>query len=169
MPNDPIEIITIPLDDKYVKISDADTVRGYLTNKIVEGSGINVTVTNVGNDEQLVISAEGGGGSGDEEFIVDFNYTSSSPVTICTVSPLGTITKAKFVLDTIFDGTVSMTLGINGNNNILMDTIDIDPYYLASYVTYPDAELGDGEVVRLYMSIVGASQGVGRVIVNITR
>lgn len=169
MPNDPIEIISIPLDDKYVKTSDDDTIRGYLADKIIEGSGINITLINAGADEQLVISSEDVGGTDDEEFIADFDYTSVSPVTICNVSPLGTITKTKIIIDTIFDGIAEMTVGINGNGEILMDVIDVDPYYSASYVTYPDVELGDGEIVRLYLNKTGVTQGQGRVIINITR
>ena len=170
MPNDAISFENIRIvNGSFVNISDEDETYGTLSEKLVEGDGINLTVLNPGGDEQIEISTEGGGGADDEEFIVDFDYLSTSPVTICTVSPAGTITKAKLVLDTVFDGTVDMTLGINGNDNILMDSIDIDPYYLASYVTYPDVELGDGEIVRLYFSTLATTQGAGRVIINITR
>lgn len=170
MPNDSISFENARIiNGSFVNISDDDTTYNTLSEKLAEGDGINLTILNSGGNEQIEISVEGGSGSDDEEFIVNFNYLSSYPITICNVSPIGTVTSVRLSIDTIFDGTTSMSVGVAGNDDILMDTLDNNVNLSASYITSPYITLGNGELVRLYSSLIGTTQGEGRVIVNVTR
>ncbi len=170
MPNDPLEFNAY-IDDKHVKVTDADTVGGNLSEKIVEGSGINITIANPGGDEQIIISAEGGtSSSNDEEIIINFDYTSVSPLLVSTISPAGTITKTKLVVDEVFDGVFTVSIGLIGNEDILMASSDNDTTRKFGYTTNPDQLLSDGDTVYLFVtSESGNTQGAGRIILNITR
>ena len=50
--------IPVTITDELVKVSANDTTPGYLEQKIVEGSGIDVAVLNDGGDEDLQISLD---------------------------------------------------------------------------------------------------------------
>ena len=168
MPNDPIEIVQIPLDDKYVKITEDDIETGYLSDKIVEGLGINIDIINTGGDEQIVISSEGGGGSDDEEFVVELNNATSFPLTITTVSPAGNVTLSKLTIRSVFDLGVSFSVGLDGNEELLMSTQDNIPQLQASYVLSPDIELNNGDIIKVYKSGT-ITIGEASVLIRITR
>lgn len=178
MPNDPVGIHSnserIPGTggsglDEEVKVSDNDTTADKLEEKIVAGTGINLNVINEGGDELLQIVAQAGAGSDDEEIIVDFVYSQSTPVFIASVSPLGTVSRVQVYIDTVFDGTAILTVGVPGNTQILMQSDEIDPYSQAYYEVSPGIELADTTVINLYMNLTGVTQGEGRVVLNITR
>lgn len=181
MPNDPIGIYEeqkgrIPGTgggsgvDEQVKVSDNDTTAGTLEEKVVAGTGITLSVLNDGANEQLQITAQAGAGSDDEEIVVDFDYLSSSPVFIATISPAGTISRVRILVDAIFDGTATFSIGIPGQPQLLMQTDESDPSIVSTYeVSAKNMELADTTVVNLYMNLSGVTQGAGRVILNITR
>lgn len=54
--------------DVLVKISAADTTANYLENKIVAGSNVTITKLNPGANEQLRITASGGGGGSSNSY-----------------------------------------------------------------------------------------------------
>ena len=178
MPNDPIGIFErnkkgrIPGSegtDENVKISDNDTTADHLDDKIVAGSGITLTVLNDGADEQLQI-ATSGIASDDEEIIVDFDHTSATPLPIATVTPAGTITRVRIIIDTAFDGIPLLTVGITGQTALYMQSDESDPTVEATYeVSALRQQITSGTVVNLYLNLTFVTQGEGRVILNITR
>lgn len=179
MPNDPIGFEDqegrIPGSgggsgvDELVKVSDNDTTAGTLEDKVVAGTGITLSTLNDGANEQLRISAQAGAGSDDEEIIFDFDYTTSSPALVATMSPAGTVSGVRMHITTAFDGTADLTVGVIGNTDLLMQTDEIDETLVAAYEVNPAIDLADTDDVNLYLNLSGVTQGSGRIILNITR
>lgn len=176
MPNDPIGFIDNQRPDiqgsgvdEKVKVSNDDTTASILQDKIIAGTGITLSIINDGANEQLQITAQAGAGSDDEEINVPFDYTSSSPVFIATVSPEGIVSGAKVYIETPFDGTADLQLGVPGNTDILMQSDEIDETASATYEVSPSLALNNGDVISLYMNLSGVTQGSGQVTINITR
>lgn len=113
----------------------------------------------------------GGGGTPadvtDDTILAAFDYTTSSPLSIVTLDDTYTMDRLRIVIDTIFDGTVSLTCGITGDTDSLQAADENDPTELGSYETWPGVEYAIGTTINLYLSVAGASQGEGRVILDI--
>lgn len=77
--------------DEFVKVSASDTSAGYLGSKLVAGSNITLTTLNAGGNEQLEISATGGGGA------TDFLSLSDTPTSY--VGSGGLVVKVKATED----------------------------------------------------------------------
>lgn len=178
MPNDPIGIPAsnggrIPGSgvgtDEYVKVSDDDTTADHLDNKIAAGAGIALNILNDGDNEQLQIVALGAGGSDDEVAVLEFDYTSPATSLILAVNPTGIASELKVFIENEFDGTASISIGIAGNEDLLMQTDEIDPYAAACYKVNPGVEISGGVSINLYLSLTDTTQGDGRVVFSVAR
>lgn len=76
---DGLEFGEVSAEDEKVKVSSTDTTSGYLTDKLVAGNNIQLTKLNSGGNEQLEISATGGGTAtpGGDNGAVQFNDNGS--------------------------------------------------------------------------------------------
>lgn len=163
MPNDPIEIvanITISSGgsgDGKVKISADDSTPDYLLNKLA-GDGINIEELNGGGNEQALIESEL------LETIVPFTFATTNPMTIRVVEINEYAVGVKLYIDTVFDGTVTLSIGEAGSIERLMAVVDNDPASAGVYETEPGYEYPASTTVRLYLSVTGATQGAGRVL-----
>lgn len=75
-------------DSNQVAVSAADTTPNYLFPKLSAGSGITLAIQNPGGNENILISATGGGGSGTGR-----TYTSGTPATIQVDNDLNRISQ----------------------------------------------------------------------------
>lgn len=171
MANDPIEIIVnIPASsggasDNKVKITGTDTTADYLDASIDEGEGINLSILNSGADESIQVSSE------TVQVVYPFDYTTSSPADIYSADLGDIISSVKLYIDTLFDGTVTISIGESGSIERLMGVDENDPYDADGSVfeVEPGYEYPGAETIRLYLNVSGTTQGVGRVIMLIKK
>ncbi len=167
MPNDPIEFtVTVTIgggggggDDEKVKASGTDAIADYLFPKLEEGAGINIDLNNSVANELVTIESE------TIQTIVPFAYNAVSPLALYTTGNNETIISVKLYIDTLFDGTVTISIGETGNIQRLMTTSENDPYSIGNYETEPAIEYLASTIIRLYISAVGSTAGNGRVII----
>jgi len=63
--------------DELVKVSAADIIAEFLSDKLIAGTGITLTIVSPGGDESIRIDATGGGGTpfDCDKILLDCNYT----------------------------------------------------------------------------------------------
>lgn len=94
----------------------------------------------------------------------DFTYLTSSPLALRLLTSAALATAVRLIIDTAFDGTVSLTVGEMGNTSRLMSASQNVPSVVGSYDVTPDYQYSGGEEIRLYLSVAGSTQGAGRVL-----
>ncbi len=93
-----------------------------------------------------------------------FAYNTSSPLLVTNVAANAHIVEVRLLIDTAFNGTVSLTIGEPGATSRLMAASENDPTEIGSYQTTPDYTYPGAADINLYLSAAGATQGAGRVI-----
>jgi hypothetical protein len=98
--------------------------------------------------------------------VVDFAYNTTSPLTLRSALNGEFIQSVSLIVDTAFDGTVTLTIGDTGNNSRFMSSSMNDPATVGEYLVRPLYEYGADTTVKLYLSVTGGTVGVGRVIIE---
>ncbi len=140
-------------------VTGSDSAPDYLSAKVESGSGVNLSVNNVGGDENLVIEAEL------IETITPFTYTDVSPLTLFTTTADEIIDRVKVYVDTVFDVPVTFSIGESGNLDRYMTNAEIDLTTLGVYETEPGIQCVIATDIKAYFSFAGAAQGDGRIFI----
>lgn len=101
-------------------------------------------------------------------FIVDFNYTTSSPIQL-GIASYGTIINSVIVkINTPFNGSPVINIGIDNNHSLLMDDNLIDTSLIGEYLSEPNQLFNNigGTNIKGYFNFLGSTQGSGTIIVN---
>lgn len=164
MANDPIQIcFSVPQGN--VVITENDSNPAPLSDKLVAGTGITLTILNPGGDEQILISSTGGGsGSGNVYLsITDFDYTTSNPLFLQLVTLGQFVYEARLSIVQAFDGTVTLSIGLPGQVTRLMATNENDPLEIADYASWPGFTAEGDDTIYLYLSVTSSTMGIGKV------
>jgi hypothetical protein len=166
MPNDPIQIcFSVPSGgsgDGTVKVTVNDTDAGFLSDKLTAGTGITLTVINPGGDEQLVISATGA--TSDVNMFLEelvFDYNSVFPLLVQNVHAGYFVHEVRLQVTTAFNGTVTLNVGSPGIVDRLMAATENDPTDVGAFSSWPQFEYAGDDIINLYGSVAGATQGAG--------
>jgi hypothetical protein len=171
MSNNPVEFFMPPAsdsgggggNDEKVKVTENDLIAGYLQSKVDAGEGVTITLQNPGANESLLIASSGDMNTA----LVDFDYTTPSPLPIMDVQPGDFVEQVQLFIDTVFNGTVSLTVGETGNIDNLMEATDNDPYTTGTYELSPGYTYASGTTIRLYLNVTSATQGSGKIYIAI--
>lgn len=95
-------------------------------------------------------------------------YNTSSPVTMFTTGAADIIDRIEVVVDTAFNGTSTMSVGVAGTTSKYMGTTDVDLTAAATTVfeVHPGLTAGGAENLIITYSAGGASAGAARVLVH---
>lgn len=145
--------------DHKVMVTGSDSSPDYLSAKVESGEGVNLTVNNIGGDENLVVESEL------IETILGFAFSDVSPVTIKTAVANEIIDRVKVYIDTAFDTAVTFSIGESGNTDRYMTNNEIDMNLVGVYETEPGYQCLIQTDIKAYFSFAGASQGAGRVFI----
>lgn len=165
MPNDAVIIINNVISggggtsDHKVMVTGSDSSADYLSAKVESGSGVNLSINNVGGDENLVIEAEL------VENITAFSFASISPITLFTASANEIIDRVKVYVDTPFDVEVTFSIGESGYIDRYLSDSEIDMNNVGVYETEPGIQCVSATDIKAYFSFAGAAQGDGRIFI----
>jgi len=97
-----------------------------------------------------------------------FAFGASSPVTMFTLPANALIDKMSVYIDTAFDGTPSMSVGVNGGSaSKYVAAGDVNLLVAARYdVPNTEVPVGTTEALEITYSAGGATAGAGRVVVT---
>ena len=95
-------------------------------------------------------------------------YNTGSPVTLFTTGADDVISKVKVVIDTAYDGSPSLSVGISGTTSKYMGTTDVDLTMAAGTVfeVDPGVDAAGSEDLIATLAAGGATTGTCRVIVE---
>lgn len=95
-------------------------------------------------------------------------FGSSSPVTMFTTSATAVVKEIEVVIDTAFDGTPTMSVGIAGTTSKYMASTDNDLTAAAttSFIVHPNLPAQGAESLIITYSAGGATAGAARVLVT---
>ena len=97
-----------------------------------------------------------------------FTFSSTSPVTMFTLPANAQIDRVDVYIDTAFDGTPSMSVGVNGGSaSKYFGSGDVNMAALGRYTVYnTELPVGTTEDLEITYSAGGATAGAGRVVVS---
>lgn len=94
-------------------------------------------------------------------------FGSTTPVAMFTLPANAVILSVNCIVDTVFDGTASLTVGVVGDTAKYMGAADNDLQEIAVWQTNPGAEpVGAAEALIVTYADGGATAGSARVLVN---
>jgi hypothetical protein len=94
-------------------------------------------------------------------------FGSSSPLSLFTLPANAVIDKIRIVVDTAFNGTPSLSIGITGTTSKYVASTQVDLTVARSYEIYPDlAASGSSEALIATYAAGGASSGTARILVD---
>jgi hypothetical protein len=100
--------------------------------------------------------------------VVDFDYTSSSPVDLLSVHENQKVVAVVVHIATVFnDGSTTLSVGHTGVPNAVFPSTDLIPTEAGSYRGYPNLEYFGADTIRLYLSVGTSSQGAGSVAITV--
>lgn len=146
-----------------IGISPTDQHPGYLTEKLMAGKNITLTLVGQGGNEQLLISAP------NVPKKVQHEITPVTPHTLLLVTlPAGTtVLEAMIVIDQPFDGELQVAVGFPGNSTAFIDQTDVEPTSANAYGTHPNYLCPEDTPVYLSLSMSNVTSGSGRAILII--
>ena len=99
---------------------------------------------------------------------VDFAYDSSSPLNIGSALPANaTVLRSRVKVDTTFDGTTpTLAIGISGSTTDIMSTTDNNLQTATLYVKNNWVEYVSSSQLIATITVSGASQGAGSILVE---
>ena len=107
---------------------------------------------------------------GNDKPVVDTTslaFGSSSPVTCFTLPANAVVMEVKTVVDTAFDGTPTMSVGLTGALSKYVASTQVDLNTTGSYAVYPDlAPVGVTEDLIITYAAGGATAGAARVLIS---
>lgn len=100
------------------------------------------------------------------EVVTDFSYSSVSPLTIKASAANEFINKIRVCIDTAFNGSPAtlLTMGSPGNIDILMLSSDVNTASTGIYEIWVEYLYAGVQDINLYITLNGATQGSGRII-----
>lgn len=113
-------------------------------------------VTEVSGDLESVV----------KQYEVPFAYNTTNPLLLRTALTDEHAWQAELIIDDVFDGAPSLTIGETGNTSRLMSSGQNDPFVSDIYVTRPNYTYPADTDIKLYITAGGATQGSGRVILT---
>lgn len=94
-------------------------------------------------------------------------FGSTSPVTMFTLPLNAVVNNARVIVDTAFNGSPSLSIGIAGTTSKYMAATQMDLSTIGVYEAYPGlAALGTTEAIIATYSVGGATTGAGRIEVD---
>lgn len=92
-------------------------------------------------------------------------FGTSSPVTLFTTGGSDVITKIQIIVDTAFDGTPSVSIGISGTTSKYMASSAVDLTATGIYEVHPGLAAQGAEALIATYSAGSAAQGAARILV----
>lgn len=152
----------------------------YTLQRPASGMSAAVTLTLPVDDgtASQVLSTDGSGvlswvsagstGLADKMDTTSLAFGASSPVAMFTTGAADIIDRVEVIIDTAFDGTPTMSVGVAGTTSKYMGTTDVDLTAVATTVfeVHPGLPAAGAEALILTYSAGGASTGAARVIVH---
>jgi hypothetical protein len=106
-------------------------------------------------------------GATDVTDTTSFAFGSTSTISMFTLPAGAAILSISVIVDTAFDGTPSMSVGISGNASKYVSSSDTLLTLAARYDIYPtDAPDGSSEALQISYTAGSATVGAGRVLVS---
>lgn len=93
-------------------------------------------------------------------------FGTASPLALFTTGAADIITKIQVVVDTAFDGTPTMSVGISGTTSKYSATSDVDLNTVGVYEINPGLVAGGAEALIATYAAGGASAGAARILVS---
>lgn len=130
---------------------------------------------NAGSPQQ-VLQTDGSGvttwvdaasGATDITDTTSFAFGSASTISMFTLPANAIVLSVGVIIDTAFDGTASMSIGISGNASKYVGSGDVALGIAAGWWIYPNLPAdGSSEALEISYSAGGATAGAARVVVN---
>jgi hypothetical protein len=109
------------------------------------------------------------GGTSDKQTVdtTTLGFGSSSPLSLFSLPANAVISSIRIIVDTAFNGTPSLSIGISGTASKYVASTQVDLTVARSYEIYPDLP-GPGSTEALIATYAagGASSGSARILVN---
>jgi hypothetical protein len=94
-------------------------------------------------------------------------FGSSSPLSLFTLPANAVIASIRIIVDTAFNGTPSLSIGITGTTSKYVASTQVDLTVARSYEIYPDlVAAGSTEALIATYAASGASSGSARILVD---
>ena len=126
------------------------------------GSQLSICYFNGGGYGWLNLGTGGGGGGNTTTIVVDFNYTTPSPLTVGTVTAGQYIDRAVVVTGTAWDGTApTVTFGTSTSPSLLLQALDVDLTSPGQYESGEVRKFTVGDTLTLTITPSGSTVGTG--------
>jgi len=110
-------------------------------------------------------ASAGSTASSDKIDTTSLAFGDSSPVTMFSTGASDVITKIQIVVDTVFDGTPTLSIGVSGTTSKYVSTNQNDLTTAAIYEVSPGATAQGAEALIATYSAGGATAGAARILV----
>lgn len=137
-----------------------------LTLPVNDGSPSEVLSTDGSGNLSFV--AAGSTASSDKIDTTSLAFGSTSPVAMFTTGAADILDEVEIVIDTVFDGAPSLSIGISGTVSKYMAATEIDLTAAAgtSFIVHPGKDAQGAEALIATYSAGGASAGAARILVH---
>lgn len=126
------------------------------------GSQLSICYYNGGGYAWATLGDGGGGGGNTNTVVVEFNHTTSSPLTVGSVSAGQYLDRALVVTGTAWDGTTpTVEFGTTSSHSLLLQTTDVDLKHPGQYESGELHKFVAGDDLILTITSSGSSTGTG--------
>jgi len=126
------------------------------------GSQLSICYFNGGGYGWLNLGTGGGGGGNTNTTVVEFDYTTTSPLTVGTVTAGQYIDRAVVVTGTAWDGTApTVTFGTSTSPSLLLASLDVDLTSPGQYESGEVRKFTVGDTLTLTITPSGSTVGTG--------
>jgi len=119
-----------------------------------------------------VNQSTGGGGTGDGNLVLvvkNFDFSSSSPLSISNVESGDVVLNARIDLSAAFDAAAQLSIGHTGLPEMFLKTADVDAQITGTYEGIDAFTYSGNNTVYLYITPNGASTGTGKAYIYIKK
>lgn len=134
-----------------------------LTLPVDDGTPNQAIVTD--GDGNLSFASVASTASSDKVDTTALAFGTSSPVTLFTTGAADVVTKIQIIVDTAFDGTPSVSIGISGTTSKYMAATAVDLTATGIYEVHPGLTAQGAEALIATYSAGSAAQGAARILV----
>jgi hypothetical protein len=106
---------------------------------------------------------------GIQTFSVPFAFNTASPLALTSLRTTDRIMRSDVQITTLLDGGAALQLGTAGTPGAILDSPEIDPAVVNTYRTFDIFEVGVLSNIILTITPAAATQGAGRVYLEIWR